>query len=112
MKKGGGSEPMLTSEEMSSLSLDTLADLPEEVGVLSDELIGNLVALFFRLLNDTFFSFLQEQVFLDRYHQKTLPKCLLYAVCAASARYLLPRCSLMKIPRAIGVQRKSCTPIH
>jgi hypothetical protein len=73
----------------SSAAADPFFELPEELTSLpSDEVVGTLVDVYFRLLQDSFFSFLHEGLFKSRMRENTLPKSLIYAVCAASARFV------------------------
>jgi len=69
-------------------TLDPMFELPEEwsISLPLDEVVGNLVDAYFRLLQDSFFRFLHEGLFKSRMRENMLPKSLIYAVCAASAR--------------------------
>ena len=88
MRTGPESNMPSTSQQLSSMVTDASNGLPEELTVYppSDSMIENLVDVYFRSLSDSFFSFLHERLFLKRMQEKTIPKAILYAVCAVSAR--------------------------
>jgi len=70
------------------MSLETFSELPEELRAFppSEEVIVNLVDVYFRLLQDSFFNFLHEGLFTNQLQEQRIPKPLLYAMCAVSAR--------------------------
>jgi hypothetical protein len=89
MRKGPTGEPSSGSDP-STMSFDSFSELPEELGIFppSEEVVVNLVDVYFRLLQDSFFNFLHEGLFTNQLQEQRVPKALLYAVCAASARSL------------------------
>jgi hypothetical protein len=88
LRKGSETQPSSNSQDPSSMSLDPFFDFPEEFTIPppSDEVVVNLVDVYFRILQDSFFNFLHEGMFITRMQEQTIPKSLLYAVCAASSR--------------------------
>src|SRR5271170_6563830 len=88
MRKGSTGDPSTSTQGPSLMSLESFSDLPEELGAFppSEEVIVNLVDVYFRLLQDSFFNFLHEGLFTNLLQEQRIPKALLYAVCAASAR--------------------------
>jgi hypothetical protein len=87
IRKGSGAQSSSTTSQ-NPLSLESIFGLPEDLNVFlpSDEVIVNLVGVYFQLLQDSFFNFLHKETFTSRMQEQTLPKSLLYAVCATSAR--------------------------
>ena len=69
---------------------DPFLELPDELSIFppSDEVVNDLVDVYFRFLQDSVFNFLHEGVFKSRMQETTLPQCLIYAVCAASVRFI------------------------
>ena len=65
-----------------------LLDVPEELQSFppSDDIIVNLVNVYFHLLQDSYFSFLHEGQFTTQFQDKSIPESVLYSVCATSAR--------------------------
>src|SRR5271156_3881262 len=90
MRKGSTGEPSTSTQDPLSMSLETFSDLPEELEpfIQSEEVIVNLVDTYFRLVQDSFFNFLHEGLFTNQLQEQRVPKPLLYAMCAASARSL------------------------
>ena len=88
MRKGSEGQASTTSYDPSNMSLESFLDLPEELSTSppSNKVVVNLVEVYFRLLQDSFFNFLHEGLFMTRMQEQILPKSLIYAVCAASAR--------------------------
>ena len=88
MRKGSTSDPSTSTQDPSSMSLETFSELPEALGAFppSDEVIVNLVDVYFRLLQNSFFNFLHEGLFTNQLQEQRIPKPLLYAMCAASAK--------------------------
>jgi hypothetical protein len=89
MRKGPETETPSTSHQLSSMFSETSNDLPDELSAFppSEAIIESLVDVYFRLLGDSFFSFLHQDLFMKRMQEKTISQALLYAVCAVSARF-------------------------
>ena len=92
MRKASEGQTSTSGQDPSTVPFESFLNLPEELSVSppSDEVVVNLVEVYFRLLRDSFFNFLHEGLFMARMQEQILPKSLIYAVCAASARLLLP----------------------
>ena len=88
IRKTSGSQASTASYGRSNMSLESFTDLPEELSISppSNEVVVNLVKVYFGLLRDSFFDFLHEGLFMTRMQEQILPKSLIYAVRAASAR--------------------------
>lgn len=88
MRKGSKSEPAGRSRDTNWPSIDSYSDLPEELRDFppSEEVILNLVDVYFRFLGNLSFNFLHEGVFRSRLQENMIPKQLLYAVCATSVK--------------------------
>jgi hypothetical protein len=89
MRKGSESDTRpSTSQQLSSIFSEASNDLPDELSSFppSESIIESLVDVYFRHLADSFFSFLHQNSFIKRMQEHTIPKPLLYAVCAVSAR--------------------------
>ena len=88
MRKGSTTESSASTLDPSSMSLETFSELPDDLRVFppSEEVIVNLVDVYFRLLQDSFFNFLHEGLFTNQLQEQRVPKSLLYAMCAVSAR--------------------------
>jgi hypothetical protein len=91
IRQGSDSDPSHPSQDAFSMSFKTSSMLPEELSSFppSDVALVNLVNVYFRLLGDSFFPFLHENTFKTRMNENTIPKSLLYAVCAVSVRLSL-----------------------
>jgi len=88
MRKGPESDAPTTSQQLSSMLSESSDDLPEELSGFppSEAIMQDLVDVYFRLLGDSFFSFLHQGLFTRKMQEGTISKALLYAVCAVSAR--------------------------
>lgn len=97
MRKGPESDAPTTSQQLSSMLSEPGNDLPEELSAFppSDAIMEDLVDVYFRLLGDSFFSFLHHGLFTRKMQENTISKALLYAVCAVSARWFSLYCRLI-----------------
>ena len=59
MQKGPAAEESTFFQDSSSMSFESFSDIPEELGIFppSEEVIVNLVDIYFRLLQDIFHLF-------------------------------------------------------
>ncbi len=59
MRKGSEGQASTTSYDPSNMSLESYLDLPEELSISppSNKVVVNLVEVYFRLLQDSFFNF-------------------------------------------------------
>jgi hypothetical protein len=90
IRRGSDNDPSRPSEDIFSTSFEALSSLPKELSSFppSDVAIVDLVNVYFRLLGDSFFTFLHEKTFTTRMNENSLPRSLLYAVCAVSAKLI------------------------
>jgi hypothetical protein len=90
IQRGSDNDPSRPGEDTLSMSFEAFSSLPEELSSFppSDAAIFDLVNVYFRLLGDSFFMFLHEKTFMTRMNENSLPKSLLYAVCAVSAKFI------------------------
>jgi hypothetical protein len=90
IRRGSDNDPSRPSEDALSTSFEAFSSLPEELSSFppSDVAIFDLVNVYFRLLGDSFFMFLHEKTFTTRMNENSLPRSLLYAVCAVSAKFI------------------------
>jgi hypothetical protein len=88
MRKGPNVEITTPQASTRAMSLDSLPELPEELRRFPppDEVQLNLIDIYFRYLGHWSVGFLHEGIFRKRLQEQTIPKHLLYAVCAASAK--------------------------
>ena len=92
IRKGSKSKTSTSGQDTYTASFESFYDIPEELSVspLSDEVVVNLVEVYFRLLRDSFFNLLHQGLFTAQMREQIFPKSLIYAVCATGARLLLP----------------------
>ena len=92
MRKDPESNAPSTSQQLSSVFSEIGNDFPEELGAFppSKSVIEGLIDVYFRLLGDSFFSFLHESLFIKKMQENTISEALLYAVCAVGARSFSP----------------------
>jgi hypothetical protein len=92
IRKGSKRQTSTSGRDTYTASFESFYDLPEELSAspLSDEVVVNLVEVYFPILRDLFFNFLHQGLFITQMQEQILPKPLIYAVCAANARLLLP----------------------
>jgi len=92
MRKGSTIEtsPIQPSSKRSQFAARQ-TDLPDELQNYPpmDEYMLNLVDVYFRNMGDWSLTFMHEGMFRTKMREQTLPKHLLYAVCAASLKCIV-----------------------